>query len=69
MPGASFAGQQDTYLNVTGTTELLAAIRRCWASLWNARAVAYRERAEHDPAIASASRWWCNASSPPRWPG
>lgn len=50
LPGASFAGQQDTYLNVTGTTELLAAIRRCWASLWNARAVAYRERAEHDPA-------------------
>ncbi|MBV9595886.1 MAG: phosphoenolpyruvate synthase [Chloroflexi bacterium] len=42
LPGASFAGQQDTYLNVVGDDALLKAIRRCWASLWNERAVAYR---------------------------
>src|SRR5262249_41612695 len=37
-----FAGQQDTILNVTGEEALLDAVRRCWASLWNERAVAYR---------------------------
>jgi phosphohistidine swiveling domain-containing protein len=42
LPGASFAGQQDTYLGVSGDEALLDAIRRCWASLWNERAVAYR---------------------------
>jgi phosphohistidine swiveling domain-containing protein len=42
LPGASFAGQHDTYLNVVGEADLLDAIRRCWASLWNERAVAYR---------------------------
>jgi pyruvate,water dikinase len=42
LPGASFAGQQDTYLNVEGDEALLDAVRRCWASLWNERAVAYR---------------------------
>jgi rifampicin phosphotransferase len=42
LPGASFAGQQDTILNVTGEEALLDAVRRCWASLWNERAVAYR---------------------------
>src|SRR5207244_1861950 len=41
-PGASFAGQQDSYLDVSGEESLLDAIRRCWASLWNERAVAYR---------------------------
>ena len=42
LPGASFAGQQDSYLNVTGADAVAAAVRRCWASLWNDRAVAYR---------------------------
>lgn len=42
LPGASFAGQQDSYLDVSGENDLLDAIRRCWASLWNERAVAYR---------------------------
>ena len=42
LPGASFAGQQDTILNVTGEEALLDAVRRCWASLWNERAVVYR---------------------------
>jgi pyruvate,water dikinase len=51
LPGASFAGQQDTYLNVSGEAALLDAIRRCWASLWNSRAVAYR----HANGLGSAS--------------
>ncbi|GAA1522566.1 phosphoenolpyruvate synthase [Sphaerisporangium rubeum] len=42
LPDASFAGQQDTYLNVTGPHAVLDAVRRCWASLWTDRAVAYR---------------------------
>ena len=44
LPSLSFAGQQDTYLNVRGEAALLDAIRRCWASLWSARAIAYREQ-------------------------
>jgi len=39
---ASFAGQQDTYLGVKGSRPVLDAVRRCWASLWTDRAVAYR---------------------------
>ena len=42
LPTASFAGQQDTYLNVVGTESVLAHVRRCWASLFTERAVAYR---------------------------
>jgi len=43
LPDASFAGQQDTILGVTGEDAVLDAVRKCWASLWNDRAVAYRE--------------------------
>ena len=42
LPFASFAGQQDTYLNVIGTDAVVQAVHRCWASLWTDRAVAYR---------------------------
>jgi pyruvate,water dikinase len=42
LPGLSFAGQQETFLDVRGQTALLEAIRRAWASLWTARALAYR---------------------------
>jgi pyruvate,water dikinase len=42
LADASFAGQQDSYLNVAGDQELINAIERCWASLDNDRAVAYR---------------------------
>jgi rifampicin phosphotransferase len=42
LPFASFAGQQDTYLNVVGTAAVLEAVHRCWSSLWTDRAVAYR---------------------------
>lgn len=44
LPGASFAGQQDTYLNVCGEAELLTAVRRCWASLFTDRAILYRRQ-------------------------
>jgi pyruvate,water dikinase len=52
LPGASFAGQQATSLNVRDEDELPEAVRRCWASLWSARAIAYRERQgfDHDRA-------------------
>ena len=42
LPFASFAGQQDTFLNVVGAEAVLDAVRRCWASLWTDRAVSYR---------------------------
>lgn len=44
LPGASFAGQQDTFLNVRGEAALLDAVRRCWISLFTDRAVLYRAR-------------------------
>ncbi len=42
LPFASFAGQQETYLNIIGIEAVLDAVRRCWASLWTDRAVSYR---------------------------
>jgi rifampicin phosphotransferase len=42
LPFASFAGQQDTYLNVVGVDAVLDAVHRCWASLWTDRAASYR---------------------------
>jgi rifampicin phosphotransferase len=48
LPWASFAGQQDTYLNVVGADAVLDAVRRCWASLWTDRAVSYRATAGID---------------------
>jgi phosphohistidine swiveling domain-containing protein len=55
LPGASFAGQQDTFLDVRGTDAVVDAVRRCWASLWTARAIEYRRRegiAAADVALA-----------------
>src|SRR5215217_4020931 len=49
LPQASFAGQQDTYLNVVGAESVLDAVRRCWASLWTDRAVSYRATNGIDP--------------------
>ncbi|GLZ15916.1 phosphoenolpyruvate synthase [Actinomadura sp. NBRC 104425] len=43
LPDAGSAGQQDTFLEVRGAAEVIAAVRRCWDSLWSERAVAYRE--------------------------
>jgi pyruvate,water dikinase len=42
LPEAAFAGQQETFLGVSGDAALLEAVRRCWASLWSDRAVSYR---------------------------
>jgi pyruvate,water dikinase len=44
LPDLSFAGQQDTLLNVVGDQALLQAVVMCWSSLWTARAIAYRQR-------------------------
>jgi pyruvate,water dikinase len=44
LPTASFAGQQDTYLNVVGPAAVLQHVGRCWASLFTERAVTYRRR-------------------------
>ncbi len=44
LPDASFAGQQETYLNITGSQAVLEATRKCWTSLWTARAIGYRAR-------------------------
>lgn len=55
LPGAAFAGQQDTFLGISGADAVVDAVRRCWASLWTDRAVAYRRRlgiAPGDVAIA-----------------
>jgi phosphohistidine swiveling domain-containing protein len=45
---ASFAGQQDSYLNVIGSAALLDAVRQCWASLWTDRAISYRNANDID---------------------
>lgn len=42
LPEASFAGQQDTYLHISGEEELIKHVKKCWASLWTARAIYYR---------------------------
>jgi rifampicin phosphotransferase len=44
LPGAAFAGQQDTYLNVVGEAAVIDAVHRCWGSLWTDRAIAYRRK-------------------------
>jgi phosphoenolpyruvate synthase/pyruvate phosphate dikinase len=48
LPTASFAGQQDTYLNVVGSAAILRDVSRCWASLFTERAVTYRLRNRFD---------------------
>lgn len=44
LPTASFAGQQDTYLNIEGHADYVNAVKRCWASLFTSRAIYYREK-------------------------
>src|SRR5207245_10680231 len=43
LPDASFAGQQDTFLNVTGEDQLVHYVQMCWSSLYTPRALVYRE--------------------------
>ncbi len=42
LPNASFAGQQDTYLNICGIDNLILSVKKCYASLFNSRAISYR---------------------------
>jgi len=48
LPDASFAGQQETYLNIKGEAALLEAVQKCWASLYGARAIYYRAKQGFD---------------------
>jgi len=48
LPEASFAGQQSTYLNVVGPENVVLAVQACWASLFEGRAIFYREEAGYD---------------------
>ena len=55
LPDASFAGQQDTFLNVRGEEEVLVAVRKVFASLYNDRAIAYRRHRGYDGADIAMS--------------
>ncbi len=48
LPDASFAGQQETYLNIKGEANLLTSVQMCWASLYGARAIYYRAKQGFD---------------------
>jgi pyruvate,water dikinase len=56
LPDASFAGQQETYLNTRGSDDVFNAVRKCWASLYGARAIFYRieQGFDHDKVNLSA---------------
>ncbi len=49
LPGVSFAGQQETYLNIVGAEAVCEAVKKCWGSLWTARAIGYRARQQIPP--------------------
>ena len=55
LPNASFAGQQESYLNIKGTTQLLNACKQCWASLFTDRAIAYRIEKGFDYKVIALS--------------
>ena len=44
LPDFSFAGQQETFLNVSGEDEVVSAVKKCWSSLWTAQAISYRHQ-------------------------
>lgn len=52
LEGSSFAGLHDTFLGISGADQVLDAVRRCWASMWTARATAYRQSRDFDQAQA-----------------
>ena len=67
LPEASFAGQQETFLNIHGETMLRDAVRRCYASLFTDRAIVYRVHHGFDHtqvACRSACRRWSGPISP-----
>jgi phosphohistidine swiveling domain-containing protein len=53
LAGLSAAGQHDTYLNIRGEAAVLDSVKRCWASLWSARAIGYRARYGIEPQDVS----------------
>jgi len=53
LPELSFAGQQETFLNIHGVEAVQEAVKRCWASLWTARAIGYRERYDINQDLVS----------------
>jgi pyruvate,water dikinase len=55
LPTASFAGQQDTYLWITGADRIIESVRKCWASLYTARAISYRVKNDfpHEKVLIS----------------
>ncbi|RLG44606.1 MAG: phosphoenolpyruvate synthase, partial [Thermoproteota archaeon] len=57
LPGASFAGQQETFLNVRGIDELLETVKKCWSSLFTPRAIFYRDQKgfEHEKVYLSVA--------------
>ncbi|MFZ5482653.1 MAG: phosphoenolpyruvate synthase [Pseudomonadota bacterium] len=55
MPDASFAGQQETYLNIQGADNLIDAVKRCFASLYNDRAIAYRVHSGYAHEVVALS--------------
>ncbi|HDJ66407.1 MAG TPA: phosphoenolpyruvate synthase [Nitrososphaeria archaeon] len=57
LPGASFAGQQETFLNVRGEEELLNSVRKCWSSLFTPRAIFYRTQKgfRHEKVLISVA--------------
>ena len=57
LPDASFAGQQETYLNVRGEDEVVEKVQKCWSSLFTPRAIFYREQKgfEHEKVLISVA--------------
>jgi len=57
LPGASFAGQQETFLNVKGEKQLLESVRKCWSSLFTPRAIFYRTQKgfRHEKVLISVA--------------
>ena len=53
LPDASFAGQQETYLNIKGEAALVTAVQMCWASLYGARAIYYRAKQGFDDSTVN----------------
>ena len=69
LPDASFAGQQETYLNIKGRSSLLEAVQKCWASLYGARAIYYRAKQGFDDKTRQYRSRRPAARSTPRRPG
>ena len=53
LPDFSFAGQQETFLNVSGEEEVVLAVQKCWASLWTAQAISYRHQNGIDQGVVA----------------